>query len=117
MRVRGWLTIASCVVLTATTLTVQGQTPPARDTGAYKARCAACHGADLSGAAGAGPAILTYVRYHTNAEVMARLREAHTGAKALSLSDDELKNVLADLRALTGTDPMMATGGFTGTGR
>ena len=62
---------------------------------------------------GTGPSILNYVRYHTNSEVTAALRNgpAH---KTLQLSDDQLRQVLADIRVLAGTNPNMATGGFTG---
>src|SRR5262249_51912582 len=99
------------------------QLPPAaqppsaapRATATYDVRCSACHGKTMSGAT--GPSILAFVRYHTDAELTARLQAAHTGAATLSLSDDELKRVLADVRVLGGTDPAMATGGFTGRGR
>ena len=64
----------------------------------------------------AGP-ILAYVRYHSDAEVTARLPVVHTGGTAVSVSPDDLKKALADMRILAGTDPDMATGGFTGIGR
>src|SRR3954454_3627865 len=64
----------------------------------YDAKCASCHGPAMTGAS--APAILAYVRYHTDAEMSARLREVHTGARAVQLTDDELKQVLADVRAL-----------------
>ena len=62
---------------------------------------------------GTGPSILNYVRYHTNSEVTAALRNG-AAHKALQLSDDQLRQVLADIRVLAGTNPNMATGGFTG---
>jgi alcohol dehydrogenase (cytochrome c) len=62
---------------------------------------------------GTGPSILQYVRYHTNPEVTAALRKG-AAHKALQLSDDQLRQVLADIRVLAGTNPNMATGGFTG---
>jgi len=108
-------TTALCTlsVLTAG-LAWQGPPTAARDTKTYEARCAACHGASLAG--GTGPAILMYVRYHTDAEVTARLKAAHAAAPP-QLTDADLKSVLSDLRALAGTDRSMATGGFTGAGR
>jgi len=77
-------------------------------------RCATCHGADATG--GSAPSILQFVRYHTDAEVtdvIAKGRAAK-GMPAFQLSADDLRDVLAELRGLTGTDPSMATGGFTG---
>lgn len=62
---------------------------------------------------GSGPSILAYVRYHTNVELVERLRAVHTAA-SVQLSDDQLKQVLADVRVLARTSPSMATGGFTG---
>jgi alcohol dehydrogenase (cytochrome c) len=64
----------------------------------------------------AGP-ILAYVRYHTDADLTARLPVVHTGGNALQINADDLKKALADMRILAGTDPDMATGGFTGIGR
>jgi alcohol dehydrogenase (cytochrome c) len=80
---------------------------------AYRARCASCHGDTLTGSA-TRPAILSYIRYHTDAEVAPRIRSAHSGDAVAHISDEDLKPVLADLRKLAGTDPTMATGGFTG---
>ena len=64
-------------------------------------------------AGGSGPAILQYVRYHTNAEVANVLRTSRSH-KSLKLSDDELRRILADIRVLAGTNPSMASGGYTG---
>src|SRR5262245_8776346 len=77
--------------------------------GAYAARCASCHGATMTGAT--GPTILSYVRYHVDSELSASIRQHHA---SLSLSDGDLRQVLADLRALARTNPAMATGGYTG---
>jgi alcohol dehydrogenase (cytochrome c) len=82
---------------------------PATSTGAYQSRCAGCHGAAMTG--GTGPSILGYIRYHTDAEVRAALTEKH---RNLTIPDQELRQVLADIRALAGTNPTMATGGYTG---
>ena len=88
------------------------QTPPAADTAAYQNRCASCHGAAMTG--GSATAILTYVRYHTDVEVTAAIRARHTGALAMTIADAELTEILAGMRELAGTNPTMATGGFTG---
>jgi alcohol dehydrogenase (cytochrome c) len=77
--------------------------------GAYVARCSTCHGPTMGGAT--APPILSYIRYHTDPETSAHIRETH---KTLQISDTELGQVLADARILAGTNPAMATGGFTG---
>jgi alcohol dehydrogenase (cytochrome c) len=76
----------------------------------YQNRCGNCHGSSMTGAS--GPAILGYVRYHTDAEVTSAIRERHK--PAVALQEDELRQVLAAVRELAGTNPAMATGGFTG---
>src|SRR5262249_31005391 len=91
--------------------------PPMPITGAYEAKCAACHGATMTG--GSAPAILAYVRYHTNVDLTSVIRNGHGRSSAgrtsaIALTDNELRDVLNDLRALAGTDPVMATGGYTG---
>ena len=58
------------------------------NTAAYQNRCASCHGATMTGAS--GPAILTYIRYHTDAEVTAAIRERHRNIPAVSVPDAEL---------------------------
>jgi alcohol dehydrogenase (cytochrome c) len=88
------------------------QTPSAAETAAYQSRCASCHGPAMTG--GNGPAILTYIRYHTDAEVAAAIRERHAKAPAMSVQEAELRQILAAMRAIAGTNPAMATGGFTG---
>ncbi len=60
---------------------------------------------------GTAPAILTYIRYHTDPEATAQIRAKHP---SLQLSDDVLRQVIADTRILAGTNPAMATSGFTG---
>jgi cytochrome c553 len=87
-------------------------------TGAYEARCGGCHGETMTGGtAGTGPSILAYIRYHTNVEVASAIRNGHHSASTMQIAaedDDEMRNVLNDVRALAGTDPVMATGGYTG---
>ncbi len=62
-----------------------------------------------------GPPILTYTRYHTDAEVRAALRERHRNVvPAVSVPDAEMVAILAGMRELAGTNQAMATGGFTG---
>ncbi len=88
------------------------QAPSSADSRAYLDRCGSCHGAGMTG--GSGQAILTYVRYHTDGEVTAAIRDRHRNIPALSLPDAELRQILAGMRELAGTNPAMATGGFTG---
>src|SRR3712207_4154233 len=88
------------------------QTEQAPDTSAYQRRCAGCHGSTMTGAT--GPSILAYIRYHTDVEVAAAIRERHVTVPAMSVPDPELRQVLAAVRVLAGTNPAMATGGFTG---
>jgi alcohol dehydrogenase (cytochrome c) len=93
------------------TIVVLGQQPAplAQPSGAYVARCATCHGPTMGGAS--APPILSYIRYHTDADTIAHVRETH---KTLQIAGDELRQVLADTRIMAGTNPAMATGGFTG---
>ena len=60
---------------------------------------------------GTAPGILTYIRYHADAEATAQIRQKHP---SLQLPDDILRQVIADTRILAGTNPAMATSGFTG---
>jgi alcohol dehydrogenase (cytochrome c) len=113
--VRTSITLTAFVLaLSAAGLTRQTRPAATSDTKTYEARCAACHGTAMTGAS--GPSILAYVRYHTDADLTSRLREAHV-KPALDLSEADLRNLLADVRILAGTDRTMATGGFTGVGR
>ena len=79
---------------------------------AYQNRCASCHGATMAG--GSAQAILTYIRYHTDSEVTAAIRERHRGIQAAAVPDSDLPAIMAGMRELAGTNPAMATGGFTG---
>src|ERR1700693_814551 len=85
----------------------QQQAQPANS--AYAAQCGSCHGAGMGGAS--GPSILAYVRYHNDAEVAEVFRQKHS---ALQLSDASMREILGDLRVIAGTNPAMATGGYTG---
>lgn len=60
---------------------------------------------------GTDPGILAYIRYHTDAEATVQIRQKHP---SLQLPDDILRQVIADTRILAGTNPAMATSGFTG---
>jgi alcohol dehydrogenase (cytochrome c) len=106
-----WIPI-SIVVLALFTSHPSAQTQPA-NSAAYQARCASCHGSAMTGAS--APAILTYVRYHTDAEVSAAIRARHGNTPAMRGSDADLRQILAGMREIAGTNPAMATGGFTGT--
>ena len=99
------------VLLLLTAAVASAQTPSS-STLAFQTRCASCHGAAMTG--GSATAILTYVRYHTDVEVTAAIRARHTGALAMTIADAELREILAGMRELAGTNPTMATGGFTG---
>ena len=79
---------------------------------AYAASCGTCHGARMTG--GSGPSIVPYVRYHRDSELAELIRAGRPGMPPITLSADAMRAVLADVRALAGTDPAMATGGFTG---
>ena len=63
---------------------------------------------------GSAASILTYIRYHTDAEVSAAIRDRHRDAAVTAIQEPELRAVLSAMRALAGTNPAMATGGFTG---
>jgi alcohol dehydrogenase (cytochrome c) len=84
----------------------------------YPGLCGSCHGGDLNG--GTGPSILQFVRYHTDAEIMDVLQSKNSPFRTddkmpiYQLPDDQMHPLLTDLRVLAGTNPTMATGGFTG---
>jgi alcohol dehydrogenase (cytochrome c) len=84
----------------------------------YPALCGSCHGSDLKGRL--GPSILEFVRYHTDPEVSDVIRNKNSVFRTdnrmpvFQLPEDRLHRLLADLRVLAGTNPAMATGGFTG---
>ncbi len=100
------------LVLLLLTAAVASAQTPSSNTLTFQTRCASCHGAAMTG--GSATAILTYVRYHTDAEVAAAIRARHTGALAMPIADAEFGQILAGMRELAGTNPAMATGGFTG---
>src|SRR5262245_26388809 len=107
-----WLIGTGAIVCVAAVAGQQQTQPPQQPTGAYAARCGSCHGAGMTGVAGVtAPAILNYIRYHTDADVSQQIRQKHP---TLHIPDDELRQVIADARLLAGTNPAMATGGFTG---
>jgi alcohol dehydrogenase (cytochrome c) len=102
------LSVSITIIAAGTAL---AQTPTA-DAGAYRARCGGCHGAAMAG--GTASSILAYVRYHTDAEVADVIREKHPKTPLTSLTETELRQILAGIRQLAGTNAAMATGGFTG---
>jgi alcohol dehydrogenase (cytochrome c) len=99
----------SCVLLLDAMASTQSPSPGA---GAFQTRCGTCHGATMTG--GSGPAILTYVRYHTDREVAGAIRDRHSAVPAVLLTADEMRLILSEMRELAGTNPATATGGFTG---
>jgi alcohol dehydrogenase (cytochrome c) len=86
-----------------------GSAPAPVSTRVYAAQCATCHGTDMKG--GTARSIVPYVRYHNNAEVTAVMR---THTPPIQLPEAEQRELLTELRALAGTNPTMATGGYTG---
>ena len=73
------------------------------DSSAYLARCGKCHGPKLQG--GDGPANLAYIRFHTDAEVTSLIRNGRPRMPALQIPDGELRQILATIRVLAGTNP------------
>src|ERR687898_418248 len=88
----------------------QAQAPPA-NASAYERNCASCHGAAMTGAK--APSILTWVRFHVDKEIVEVIRKGHHGVPA-QMPDAELRQLLSEMRKLAGTNPAMATGGYTG---
>ena len=87
------------------------QSPQPPDAPAYGNRCASCHGADMNGAS--GPAIRSWVRFHVDKEIVGIVRNGHHSVPA-QMPDPELRQLLSEVRKLAGTNPAMATGGYTG---
>ncbi|MEO5739807.1 MAG: PQQ-binding-like beta-propeller repeat protein [Vicinamibacterales bacterium] len=109
---RGFSSLGGVVALVLLASSASAQTLSAADTSPYQSRCASCHGSTMTG--GSGPDILTYIRYHTDAEAAAAIRERHRNVPAVPVQDAELRQILAGVRLLAGTNLSMATGGFTG---
>jgi len=65
------------------------QAQPATLSGAYVTQCGNCHGATMTGGTESG--ILAYIRYHTDTEATAHIRQKHP---SLQLPDDLLRQVL-----------------------
>jgi alcohol dehydrogenase (cytochrome c) len=101
--------VCGLLMVVALVLTVSARQAPQSQTGPYATRCAGCHGPAMTGAN--GPAIVSYVRYHVDAELSAAIRQRHP---SLALNETELRQLLGEVRVLAGTNPAMATGGFTG---
>jgi alcohol dehydrogenase (cytochrome c) len=87
------------------------QSPQPQTTQMYEGRCGGCHGSNMTGAK--GPAILTYVQFHVDKEITEIIRNGHQDVPP-QMPEDELRRILSDLRTLAGTNPAMATGGYTG---
>jgi len=104
--------VRSILLALALVAPIAAQEVPSRGAGAYKAHCGSCHGADLKGSS-TTPSILGYVQYHTDTEATERIRSGK-GHRDVHLTDLELRQVLADLRILAGTNRDMATGGVHG---
>jgi alcohol dehydrogenase (cytochrome c) len=63
---------------------------------------------------GQGPSILAWIRYHTNAELSDLIAKGKGKMQAVTLTEADRQSLMSDLRALAGTNPNMATAGFTG---
>src|SRR5687768_8556775 len=87
----------------------QGIPSPSGST--YERSCASCHGAGMTGAQ--APSILTWVRFHVDKEIVDIIRSGHHGLPP-QMPDTELRQLLSEVRKLAGTNPAMATGGYTG---
>jgi alcohol dehydrogenase (cytochrome c) len=87
------------------------QSPEPARAPVYANRCASCHGAAMAG--GKAPSILAWVRFHVDKEIVDIVRRGHHGVPA-QMEDTELRQLLSEMRALAGTNPAMATGGYTG---
>jgi alcohol dehydrogenase (cytochrome c) len=77
----------------------------------YERNCASCHGAAMTGAKSSS--ILAWVRFHVDKEIVEIIRKGHHGVPA-QMPDTELRQLLSEMRRLAGTNPAMATGGYTG---
>ena len=60
-----------------------------------------------------GPAIRTWVRFHVDKEIVGIVGKGHHSVPA-QMPDAELRQLLSEVRKLAGTNPAMATGGYTG---
>jgi len=92
-------------------LTLSAQPLQSQSAQGYDNRCAGCHGTAMTGQT--GPSILTYVRFHVDKEIIDLIRKGHHDVPA-EISDAELRQILSEMRTLAGTNPSMATGGYTG---
>jgi alcohol dehydrogenase (cytochrome c) len=83
----------------------------------FEARCSGCHGGDASGG-GRGPAILGFIRYHTDAELSEVIHKGRLekGMPAFEIAPNELTGLIADLRAMAGSSTSMGVAGLTGEG-
>jgi alcohol dehydrogenase (cytochrome c) len=76
----------------------------------YVSQCASCHGATGTGASAGS--ILPFLRYHTDLELVQKIADAHTSSVQLSAAQQA--SLSKELRGMTGTNPNMATAGYTG---
>ena len=107
---RVWISIVGLFCIGALVLVSTAQ-QASQAPASYGNQCASCHGAAMTGAK--GPSILTYVRYHVDKDIVDLMRKGHHGVPA-QIPDEEWRPVLAEMRKLAGTNPAMATGGYTG---
>jgi alcohol dehydrogenase (cytochrome c) len=112
------VTVRACalaILLIAPVLDAQQNTA---SSAVFESRCSTCHGGDANGGDRA-PSLLAYVRYHTDIEFsqLVRAGRVEKGMPAFALNDQDLSALIAQLRAMTGGNPAMATAGLTGQNR
>jgi hypothetical protein len=105
------LLVTAGAVVAGLALISSAQSQAPSGTVIYANRCASCHGSDMTGAK--VPSIVTWVRFHVDKEIIDIVRTGHQGVPA-QLPDSEVRQLLSEMRKLAGTNPAMATGGYTG---
>src|SRR5687768_9205438 len=105
---RVWV-IGACILSFSSVVGAQATFP--QPSPVYIRNCASCHGNDLTGAK--APSILTWVRFHVDKEIVEIVRKGHHGVPA-QMPENDVRQLLSEMRKLAGTNPAMATGGYTG---
>jgi len=97
---------------------IASSTAAMADQSIFDTRCAACHGGD-GGGSERGPSLLSFVRYHTDAELAGLIQAGRVekGMPAFRLAENDRTALMKELRAVAGTNPAMATAGLTGQNR
>src|SRR5687767_8361317 len=95
-----WISAVALLLIGGLVLVSRAQAPQPqpKSAPAYESRCASCHGPAMTG--GKGPSILIYVRYHVDKEIADLIRKGHRDVPR-DLSDEELRQILGEMRKLT----------------